>query len=308
MLKISKTRLLRDIQSGMDDDDLMTKHEIPLKLFQRLLQRLVDERAISHEELYDKSGVYRTMADTLTLRRHPRVYLPMAVRVFGHDGSQKGLIRDISESGLRVAGIEAQAQQTMTLSLPLKEIETMKPVRFEAVCRWCEKRGKHKKFVMSGFEITRMSDEMRSRLRLLIDFVSLKSPRTETVSASSSCQMSIAGRPRDFSGSIHQMDILDVVHFMLLTGENLMLHVRSCQGEEGWLHLTQGNIVHARAGDIEGVDAFCACMNFPAGEFSTHPWCDPIRRTIDVPGEFLLMEAARMRDESVTTNPRSLSQ
>lgn len=180
-------------------------------------------------------------------------------------------------------------------------------MRLEAICRWSEKRGKQNKFVMSGFEMTNLSDETRSRLQGLIDFLNTQSSRTPPTLAV--CQdmptpeASVKNHgetenPRHFSGTLSQMDILDVVHFLLLNGKKVVLHVRSSDGRQARLHLMDGNIVHAKTDNREGPEAFFVCMGFPGGEFTALSWSEPIRRSIDFPGEFLLMEAARLRDES----------
>ncbi len=306
MFKIRKTDILDNILSGMEDHALMEKYRIPLKLYQRLLQRLVDEKALSHSDLYERSAVYRDITDTLVPRRYPRVYLPMPVRVYDYSNSAAGLIRDISENGLRVAGIEAKAGENMCLSIPLTEIGGIGPVRLEAICRWSEKRGKQKKFVMSGFEVTHISEETRCRLQSFIDFLHAQSAPQATLAVcpdeptaeASVTKKEETGKPRHFSGTLGQVDILDVVHFLLLNAKQMVLHVRSNEGKQAWLYLIDRNVVHARMGNREGIDAFFACMDFPGGEFSAQSWSEPPRRSIDFPGEFLLMEAARFRDES----------
>ena len=50
--------------------------------------------------------------------------------------------------------------------------------------------------------------------------------------------------------------------------------------------------------DQEGKDAFFECMSFRGGTFSTQPWQEPGQKTITDPGDFLLVEAARRRDET----------
>jgi hypothetical protein len=50
-------------------------------------------------------------------------------------------------------------------------------------------------------------------------------------------------------------------------------------------------------GDLEGEEALYRCLGFSGGSFSSLPWREPERVTINKPGELLLLEAARRRDE-----------
>jgi hypothetical protein len=229
------------------------------------------------------------------------------VRVYSDETSQRGFVRDISESGLRVAGIEAKVGEVMSLAIPLREIATIGPVKFEAACRWSERKGTQGNLVVSGFEVTTISEKTRTRLQRLIEFLGRELPGRQGAAYDPTGiqqhsvlidETRVTTNAREFSGTLDGVDILDLVHFMLLTSQKTVLRVRSCDGKQSRLHLVDGKIVHAAGGDREGTEAFLECMSFPGGEFSTERWTDPGRFTIDLPGDFLLMEAARMRDEA----------
>jgi CheY-like chemotaxis protein len=100
-----------------------------------------------------------------------------------------------------------------------------------------------------------------------------------------------------FWGTVNDIDILDYVQLMLLTGRKALLEVRSREGHEGLLFIDRGAIVHAVCGDLIGEAALYQCLTFPAGCFQGLPWREPDSITIGKPSEFLLIEAARMRDE-----------
>jgi hypothetical protein len=300
MHSIPRNQIVTDIQSGMGDRDLMTKYELSPGAFQRVLQRLIVERVIDHEDLYENSEIYRQMSDLLAARRHPRVPIPMAIRVIRNGGSQTGFIRDVSAAGLRVAGIEAKVGETTMLSIPLKEIPVIAPIILEAKCRRSEWRGKQRKFVVTGFEVTNMSEEARRSFDQLIDFfqppnrenapASFHSPRTtDDKSPTNSC---------DFSGTIHGVDILDIVHFLLLNRQKVLLDVRDSYGDQCNVYIADGEIIHAVWRDLDGVEAFMAGMTFDGGSFVTSQWEEPEERTIFSSGELLLIEAARRRDET----------
>lgn len=105
------------------------------------------------------------------------------------------------------------------------------------------------------------------------------------------------GTYTDFSGRV-RLDILDYVQIMLISGQQAILGIRSGEGFSGRLFVDKGRVRHAVCGDIEGEEAFYACMALKGGRFSTRPWREPERETITKGGELLLFEAAQKRDES----------
>lgn len=101
----------------------------------------------------------------------------------------------------------------------------------------------------------------------------------------------------DFSGSIGGIDILEYIQLLLLNGRQLLVEIQSRDGEHGLVYVDRGEIVHAKCGDLEGEEALYNCLLFKGGNFSSLPWREPERATINKPGVFLLIEAARKRDE-----------
>src|SRR5678815_4262346 len=78
--------------------------------------------------------------------------------------------------------------------------------------------------------------------------------------------------------------------------------IRDRAGEyNGTIYVNQGQIVHAEIGDEVGEAAFNKVLALPGGEFELRTWAEPSQKTITGSWEFLLMEAARSRDE--TTQP-----
>ncbi|MEW6110555.1 MAG: response regulator [Thermodesulfobacteriota bacterium] len=101
----------------------------------------------------------------------------------------------------------------------------------------------------------------------------------------------------DFSGNIDQIDILDYVQLLILTGRQVVVEVTSKEGALGLLFFDNGHIRHAVCGEVEGEEAVYRCLNFEGGSFLNLPWREPERATVSKPSEFLLLEAARKRDE-----------
>lgn len=101
-----------------------------------------------------------------------------------------------------------------------------------------------------------------------------------------------------FSGNIDNIDILDYVQLVMLIQRQVVLEVSSKQGEKGLIFIDGAQVKHAVCGELEGEKALLKCLCFEGGSFLNLPWAEPHKITITKPGDFLLMEAARKRDEA----------
>jgi CheY-like chemotaxis protein len=101
-----------------------------------------------------------------------------------------------------------------------------------------------------------------------------------------------------FSGNIDNIDILDYLQLMILTGRRVVLEVSSKYGAQGLIFIDRGEVRHATCDQLEGEDALFKCLSFDGGSFVNLPWREPDAITIRRPGDFLLMEASRKRDEA----------
>jgi ActR/RegA family two-component response regulator len=108
-----------------------------------------------------------------------------------------------------------------------------------------------------------------------------------------------------FSGSIDEIDIMDYVQLMLLSGRRVVVEVTSRDGRRGRLYIDKGSIIHAECGDVAGEDAVYECLGFVSGAFANLPWVEPRAATVNKPSEFLLIEAARKRDEMLDAQTRA---
>lgn len=100
-----------------------------------------------------------------------------------------------------------------------------------------------------------------------------------------------------FSGSVDGIDIIEYLQFIMLTGKKLILEVKSNGSPCCKVFLSDGKVLHATCGELIGEEAVYRCLGFRGGWFTHLPWSEPEKVTIDKPGEFLLFEAARKRDE-----------
>lgn len=102
-----------------------------------------------------------------------------------------------------------------------------------------------------------------------------------------------------FNGWIEGINLPDIVQLMCLSGGEFELRVTSGD-RNGSIFFAKGEVAHAVAGmngkSETGVDAFYEMMCWKAGSFCIQPGAAP-DVTIEVPWNFLLIEALRLADE-----------
>ena len=127
-------------------------------------------------------------------------------------------------------------------------------------------------------EKPRNSDELKSVYAALVQL--LEFPQT-----------------RGFSGVIQQASLADMLQMLCTGGNSLVLQVKSRTGLAE-IFIREGAVVHAVSSELEGYDAFYHVMTLRGGEFHTQPFAEPPKHTITNSWEYLLMESARLLDES----------
>jgi CheY-like chemotaxis protein len=99
-----------------------------------------------------------------------------------------------------------------------------------------------------------------------------------------------------FRGVLRRVGLQDVLQMECLSRNSSVLEINARQ-VQGLIYIEAGQIVHATVGDREGEEAFNYLMALSGGEFNLKPFSEPPQRTISAQWEFLIMEAARQRDE-----------
>jgi PAS domain S-box-containing protein len=107
-----------------------------------------------------------------------------------------------------------------------------------------------------------------------------------------------ASQHTTFSGTVEGIDLLEYMQLMILNGKPVVVEVLLKNGMRGLIFLDKGRFLHATCGNLEGEAAVYHCLNFAGGSFSNLPWRAPEHLTIDKAGEYILIEAARRRDET----------
>ncbi len=165
---INAKEILADIKAGMNNATLMEKYWLSEKGLQSVFKKLVTLKAISHSELYERSKSSRERIDHIRNRKSPRARLTIRVPIYDFESGDKGILRDISENGLRTAGIEARVGQTKTFQIPVDMYVESDPLLVQAECKWVEIRQGGKEYFVAGFEIT---DVPESDIEILQNFI-----------------------------------------------------------------------------------------------------------------------------------------
>jgi PilZ domain len=171
-IKINATQVVQDIRSGMPEQELKEKYKITSHRVEKLFKRIVAAGAITESELAERYPAYREAISGINEFRNRRADLPIQLIVYDVTTSSLGLLRDISETGLRVAGINCRVGDERTFQIPLDTLMEVEPLLIVAKCKWVKARGKSVKYSTAGFEITDLSDDDTMILKTLVESLS----------------------------------------------------------------------------------------------------------------------------------------
>lgn len=99
-----------------------------------------------------------------------------------------------------------------------------------------------------------------------------------------------------FQGSIQELPVPDIIQLVSVSGKTGMFTlVRG--SERGYIYLKNGQMVHARVGDLTGEEAVYTLAIWSTGDFQFTPGEEPETPSIKRSNTSLLMESARRLDE-----------
>lgn len=162
-------QVLADIGSGATESDLQEKYDISPRGLERLFKGLVAEKHIGKVQLIGRYPKLEPKLVHIRPRRKPRSKLDLALPAYDLGSQKSGLVRDISEAGLRVAGIKCEVGELKTLQIHLDKFMNVDPMLLLARCRWRKTRGRNRPYVTGGFEITALPKDGEVLLRKLVD-------------------------------------------------------------------------------------------------------------------------------------------
>src|SRR5947208_5846866 len=100
-----------------------------------------------------------------------------------------------------------------------------------------------------------------------------------------------------FRGVLRRVGLQDVLQMECLARSSSVLEISTAEFQ-GNVFVQDGQIIHAQVGKLTGEAAFNHLLSLTGGQFNLKPFSEPPERTISGSWEFLLMEAARKRDEA----------
>ena len=171
--QVKGKEIVKDLRSGMADWELQVKYRLSPKELRSVFNNLVDRDAITHEELYDISPFYKEAMDGFKKRQHCRADLPVYVPIHDVETAAVGVLRDISETGFRVAGLETTVGQVKSFLIPVEMFVRGDPLLVTAECKWVEIKGRHKVYAVAGFEIVDAPERVKTALREFTETISL---------------------------------------------------------------------------------------------------------------------------------------
>lgn len=171
--QINGKNIINDIRCGMTDGELRMKYRLSANGLCTIFEKLVDSEAMSHSELSQWSPLYSLRTRYKESRSYPRADLAVRVPIYDLGTGSIGILRDISEKGLRVAGIDARVGEARTFQIPIEMCMQAEPLLILAECKWAKTRGKTKEYVVAGFEIIDLTAKDRNTLQNFISVLLL---------------------------------------------------------------------------------------------------------------------------------------
>lgn len=99
-----------------------------------------------------------------------------------------------------------------------------------------------------------------------------------------------------FRGMMRRVGLQEVLQMECLGRKSSILEISTTKAR-GRIFISDGSIVHAESGSLQGEVALYGLLGLQGGDFNLLAFSEPPRRTIQGHYESLLMEAARLTDE-----------
>lgn len=100
-----------------------------------------------------------------------------------------------------------------------------------------------------------------------------------------------------FQGTLSDLHIADIIQLKCMSGATSVLEFTGPRGEKARVFFDNGQIRHATAPGLEGIDAFNKIVDWKGGMISEVSGAPQSPRTIDFDWQILLMDAVRKIDE-----------
>jgi uncharacterized protein (DUF433 family) len=169
--RIDTKEIIADIRSGGTDVELMEKYKLSSRGLQRVFTKLVDSTVLTGDDLSGRNISYDDSVTLKKVRASIRALPILSIDIYEKDNPQiMGRIRDLSEVGVGVTGLEAQVGELKSLLVFPDEFLEVEPFSFEAKCRWVSREDEGK-ISTAGFEITDIAEDSLVKLQELLQLM-----------------------------------------------------------------------------------------------------------------------------------------
>jgi hypothetical protein len=168
---IRASEAVKDIRKGMSNQDLMLKYRLTPEGLRSLLQKLAHARALSADELEMRSSTFEAPVLATQIRQTPRCYPPSMFPLHDMDDlTTELLMRDLSEHGVQVIGMQPQIGEHRTFLIQALAFQDIDPLIFEARCQWtrADVNNAGETTHVSGFQIVGIDETDLRELRKFI--------------------------------------------------------------------------------------------------------------------------------------------
>jgi len=158
----------------MNESQLMRKYGLSRKKLQSVCSKLLAARNRTANEFQEEMPIDHTTVIEVNVRQIQRYYPDFDVPIYESISPEiHGRVRDITEEGVGVEGIEAAAYEFKTFVVLGDPFGEVGPFEFEAECRWAKANDGDRRNV-SGYRIVDISEPDLRQLRKLIHLIALR--------------------------------------------------------------------------------------------------------------------------------------
>ncbi|MGO9121297.1 MAG: PilZ domain-containing protein [Desulfomonilaceae bacterium] len=166
--------IVADIRARSTDFELCHKYDLSLEELPGVFEKLVELGVIRTAELKERSAFYDEPLNRSVTRRFPRTLVGLELPIYDRDDqTRKGLVRDLSERGLRVASLRPDINLAKRFVIRPDWFPPIRPFDIGVECRWIKKKKPSRNYFMAGFEITSISSRSQAALRKVLLHVRL---------------------------------------------------------------------------------------------------------------------------------------
>ena len=163
--------LVKDVRSGTSDGDLIKKYNVSSDDLHMIFKKLLDLKALHPDELFGDASLRSRSVLPAELRQMDRYALDFELTIVdAFDLESRGTVRDITERGVGVAGIQATPGDIRTFIVSPDEFLEITPFVFKCECRWSG-RQEPEGTSLAGFKITDISPDNLDALQKVVELL-----------------------------------------------------------------------------------------------------------------------------------------